>query len=159
MPAGITYPIATSATPSGRVAKAAFDEFAGDIMTAIDQGPRFDAILLALHGAMVLEHHEDGEGLLLEMVRDKVGRDVPIGVTLDLHANATDRMAATRSASPDFTPLLRLNPDEPPWYGPVCPVVWEGRHREVPPYPDQFRYCLIETRSPVRWTGRVLASS
>ena len=36
------------------------------------------------------------------------------------------------------TPLLRLNPDEPPWYGPVCPVVWEGRHREVPPYPDQF---------------------
>ena len=89
----LTYPIATSATPSGRVAKAAFDEFAGDIMTAIDQGPRFDAILLALHGAMVLEHHEDGEGLLLEMVRDKVGRDVPIGVTLDLHANATDRMA------------------------------------------------------------------
>ncbi len=89
----LTYPIATSATPSGRVAKAAFDEFAGDIMTAIDRGPRFDAILLAPHGAMVLEHHEDGEGLLLEMVRDKVGRAVPIGVTLDLHANATDLMA------------------------------------------------------------------
>ena len=34
-------------------------------------------------------------------------------------------------------PLLRLNLGEPPWYGPVCPVVWEGRHREVPPYPDQ----------------------
>ena len=44
---------------------------------------------------------------------------------------------STRSASPDSTPLLRLNPDEPPWYGPVCPVVWEGWHREVPPYPDQ----------------------
>jgi hypothetical protein len=28
-------------------------------------------------------------------------------------------------------------PAEPPWYGPVCPVVWEGRHREVSPYPDQ----------------------
>ena len=26
---------------------------------------------------------------------------------------------------------------EPPWYGPVCPVVWEGRSREAPPYPDQ----------------------
>ena len=25
---------------------------------------------------------------------------------------------------------------EPPWYGPVCPVVWEGRRREVSPYPD-----------------------
>src|ERR1700720_4391193 len=24
---------------------------------------------------------------------------------------------------------------EPPWYGPVCPVVWEGWYREVSPYP------------------------
>ena len=35
--------------------------------------------------------------------------------------------------------LLKLNPIEPPWYGPVCPVVWEGRRREVSPYPDQHR--------------------
>jgi hypothetical protein len=27
-------------------------------------------------------------------------------------------------------------PLEPPWYGPVCPVVWEGRSRKAPPYPD-----------------------
>jgi len=33
--------------------------------------------------------------------------------------------------------LSKLNPVEPPWYGPVCPVVWEGWHREVSPYPDQ----------------------
>ncbi|MBN2473644.1 MAG: hypothetical protein JXB62_03475, partial [Pirellulales bacterium] len=25
---------------------------------------------------------------------------------------------------------------EPPWYGPVCPVVWEGSGREAAPYPD-----------------------
>jgi len=31
-----------------------------------------------------------------------------------------------------------LNLTEPPWYGPVCPVVWEGRSREAPPYPDQL---------------------
>ena len=31
---------------------------------------------------------------------------------------------------------LQINPIEPPWYGPVCPVVWEGRRREAPPYPD-----------------------
>ena len=35
--------------------------------------------------------------------------------------------------------LLKLNPIEPPWYGPVCPVVWEGWHREVSPYPDLRR--------------------
>jgi hypothetical protein len=33
--------------------------------------------------------------------------------------------------------LPKLNPVEPPWYGPVCPVVGEGCHREVSPYPDQ----------------------
>src|SRR5262249_53293166 len=31
---------------------------------------------------------------------------------------------------------LRLNLIEPPRYGPVCQVVWEGRRREAPPYPD-----------------------
>ena len=33
--------------------------------------------------------------------------------------------------------LPKLNPVEPPWYGPVCPVVGEGWHRQVSPYPDQ----------------------
>jgi hypothetical protein len=37
--------------------------------------------------------------------------------------------------------LPTLNPIEPPWYGPVCPVVWEGWRREVSPYPDQFPLC------------------
>ena len=34
--------------------------------------------------------------------------------------------------------LPKLNPIEPPWYGPVCPVVWEGRRREASPYPDPW---------------------
>src|ERR1700692_20724 len=34
--------------------------------------------------------------------------------------------------------LVKAQSAEPPWYGPVCPVVWEGRHREVSPYPDQL---------------------
>ncbi len=29
-------------------------------------------------------------------------------------------------------------PLEPPRYGPVCQVVWEGRSREAPPYPDPW---------------------
>jgi hypothetical protein len=36
--------------------------------------------------------------------------------------------------------LLKLNPVEPPWYGPVCPVVWEGWCREASPYPDQLHF-------------------
>src|SRR6266478_8422739 len=45
---------------------------------------------------------------------------------------------STHSVSPDSMSLPQLNPVEPPWYGPVCPVVGEGRHREVSPYPDQL---------------------
>ena len=29
-----------------------------------------------------------------------------------------------------------FNPREPPWYGPVCLVVWEGKAREGVPYPE-----------------------
>ena len=40
------------------------------------------------------------------------------------------------SVFPDSTSPPKLNPVEPPWYGPVCPVVGEGWHREVSPYPN-----------------------
>jgi hypothetical protein len=43
---------------------------------------------------------------------------------------------STHSVFPDSTSPLKLNPVEPPWYGPVCPVVGEGWHREVSPYPN-----------------------
>ena len=36
-----------------------------------------------------------------------------------------------------WRPRRALNPIELPWYGPVRPVVWEGRSREAHPYPDQ----------------------
>ena len=41
--------------------------------------------------------------------------------------------------------LPKLNPVEPPWYGPVCPVVGEGWHREVSPYPDQWPLCVFDS--------------
>ncbi len=82
------------ATPSGKVTKEVFDHVASVLLKALDQHGPFDAILLCLHGAMVAEHLDDGEGALLSLVRDTVGPVIPIGVTLDLHANVTDRMAA-----------------------------------------------------------------
>ena len=53
---------------------------------------------------------------------------------------------STASVSPASMFLLKLNPIEPPWYGPVCPVVWEGRHREGSPYPDLRRILVIRAR-------------
>src|SRR5262249_2183198 len=50
---------------------------------------------------------------------------------------------STVSVFPASTFLPTLNPIEPPWYGPVCPVVWEGWRREVSPYPDRRRVSPI----------------
>jgi hypothetical protein len=39
-------------------------------------------------------------------------------------------------------------PLEPTWYGPVCPVVWEGRSREAPPYPDLWHSFTVTACRP-----------
>jgi microcystin degradation protein MlrC len=44
---------------------------------------------MELHGAMVTQKHEDGEGELLRRIRDLTGPDLPIAVSFDFHANVT----------------------------------------------------------------------
>ena len=85
--------VVADATPSGRVTREAFDTVSGHILRTIDEGGIPDIILLQLHGAMVTEDHDDGESALLALIRENIGRDVPIGVTHDLHANVTDLTA------------------------------------------------------------------
>ncbi len=87
--------IAANAVPSGKVTREAWDYLSGELLAAVDDS--FDGILLALHGAMVTEVDEDGEGALLQAIRDKAGPDVPICVSLDLHANVTVEMASNAS--------------------------------------------------------------
>src|SRR6516225_4556291 len=53
---------------------------------------------------------------------------------------SSNRPCATPISTVSVFPALCSCPDnpiEPPWCGPVCPVVWEGRCREASPYPDQ----------------------
>lgn len=86
--------VVAMATPAGVVTAEAWDRLGLAIArAAAEQGP-FDGVLLALHGAMVTELDDDAEGALLEAVRAAVGPDVPVGITLDLHANVSDRMVA-----------------------------------------------------------------
>ena len=86
--------VAADATPCGKVTREVFDTVSGAILEAIDKEGIPDAVLLLLHGAMVMEDEDDGESALLALIRDRVGRDVPVGATHDLHANVTDRTAA-----------------------------------------------------------------
>ncbi|WP_374383077.1 M81 family metallopeptidase [Dongia sp.] len=87
----IVHVLSASAQPAGNVTRDAFDRLGGAIVEAAKDG-KFDGILLGLHGAMVTEFDEDGEGVLLERLRAVVGPDIPIGITLDLHANVTPKM-------------------------------------------------------------------
>src|ERR1700733_6468942 len=41
---------------------------------------------------MVTEHLDDGEGEILKRVRQVIGKDLPLVVSLDLHANVTPQM-------------------------------------------------------------------
>ena len=89
--AEFTVPMAASANPSGLVTKAAYEQMTAAIVDAVRKG--CDAVLLALHGAMVAEHFDDGEGELLNRIR-KIAPDVPIAVALDFHTQMTDAMIA-----------------------------------------------------------------
>ena len=90
----LVHTVAAFANPCGRVTDAAWNELSGRILRAARGDGPFDGALLALHGAMVTESHDDAEGQLLEELRAVVGRDLPLAVTIDLHANVSDRMAA-----------------------------------------------------------------
>ena len=83
--------LAFDAMPGGAVAKEVFWEVRDSLLAALRAEP-VDGILLSLHGAMVTEESEDGEGTLLEALRQEVGPDLPIMVSLDLHANITQKM-------------------------------------------------------------------
>ncbi len=80
-----------AAEPSAHVTRDAYERIAAMIVGAI-RDARPDAVYLDLHGAMVAEHLDDGEGELLARVRAVVGPATPILASLDLHANVTRRM-------------------------------------------------------------------
>lgn len=82
-----------AASPSAHVTRDAYERIASDLIDRI-AAARPDAVALDLHGAMVCEHLDDGEGELLARLRHRIGHDIPVVVALDLHANVTPLMVA-----------------------------------------------------------------
>src|SRR5580704_15998685 len=113
----LVHPVSANANPSGIVTDDAFEQIGGMILDAAGhQGP-IDGVLLHLHGAMVVESYEDGEGELLARLRRIVGPDVPIIATLDLHANVTAAMAENASALIAFRTYPHIDQYERAWQG------------------------------------------
>lgn len=79
-----------AATPSGMVAAEAMETLMSDVLRSVDRSA--DAVIVIMHGAMVAEHIPDVEGEFLERLRGMVGSGLPVGLTLDLHANISRRM-------------------------------------------------------------------
>ena len=84
-----------AASPSAAVTREAFERIAGMILEDIAAALPVDAVYLDLHGAMVAEHADDGEGELLLRVRALIGPDTLLVSSYDLHANTTQAMLQT----------------------------------------------------------------
>src|SRR5262245_10343959 len=90
----VRLPAWPSGTATAEVASWILDEFAD----ALDRVGAVDAVLLALHGAMVADGTPDVEGAVLDLVRKRVGPRVPVVASLDLHANVTKQMVDAADA-------------------------------------------------------------
>ena len=88
----LVQPIAAAATPGGKTPAKDWAHLSGAVLEACQEGP-FDGVLLSLHGAMVTEDQDDAEGNLLRRLRGKLGPEVPIAISLDIHANVSNAMA------------------------------------------------------------------
>ena len=89
----LLHVLSAIAQPAGAVTRDAFDRLTDPIVAAARENrERLDGIILGLHGAMVTDFCDDGEGELLARLRAVVGPELPIAVTLDLHANVTRAM-------------------------------------------------------------------
>ena len=90
--ATVVVPVCASAPPSGPVESEAYETFCTLITEAVAQGG-FDGIWLDLHGAMVTDRFDDGEGELLRRIR-AIDPVTPLCVAYDMHANVFDAMVA-----------------------------------------------------------------
>src|SRR6266852_2378491 len=83
---------AAAASPAGLVTKDIYGHVKERMLRDLRAAGAVDGVLLDLHGAMVPEGLDDGEGDLIEAVRKVVGPGVPIAVTLDFHGNLSETM-------------------------------------------------------------------
>ncbi len=102
--------LSATATPGAPVGRDTFEHYAGEIVDGVTaHSSEADGIILLLHGAMVTEHCHDGEGELLRRLRDNVGEELPISVTLDLHGNVSSAMSEHADALVGFKTYPHLD--------------------------------------------------
>lgn len=90
--------LVASACPSGPLTPECYLELKTDMLDRLSRALPVDGVLLPLHGAAAAEDVGDLDGDLLTAVRAMIGPQVPIVVTLDLHADVTEPMVRSANA-------------------------------------------------------------
>ena len=72
------------------------------LLAPLREAGTLDGLALAMHGSMVAASELDPEGDILDAVRAIVGPELPIVMTLDLHAHVTPRMVRQATALVSF---------------------------------------------------------
>ncbi len=95
---GILSPRGARGGSSGSwITREAFDKYAGGIVNDLEELGPFDGVFLSLHGAMAVTGIPKPEAELARRVRKAVG-EIPIMVTLDLHANEDHELSDAADA-------------------------------------------------------------
>lgn len=90
------------AMSGGVLNQAAFEELARILAETISEAGPLDGLVLALHGALVSDLHADADACLVDVAKRSLGAGVPIVVSLDLHANVTQRLTESVDALVGF---------------------------------------------------------
>ena len=104
--------MATFAVPSGALTEDAYERLVAELLDSVRQNLPIDALLVALHGATVSVPYPDADGEFLRRLREMVGPEMPVVLTLDLHANISAAMAQHSTALVTYRSNPHLDQEE-----------------------------------------------
>ena len=87
-----------SACAGGPITTECYEVLRDELFERLEAVLPVDGVLLPLHGAALADGNDDPEGEIIREVRQRVGPEAPIVVTVDLHANITAEMVAHADA-------------------------------------------------------------
>ena len=75
--------------PIGTITKDAYDRLTAEMFGMLRDGGPWDAVLISNHGAAASEEFPDMDGEFSRAVREIVGPNMRVGITLDMHGNVS----------------------------------------------------------------------
>ena len=89
--------LAARANSSGSLSESCYSYLKASLLKRLGNGP-VDGVILSHHGSMTAVGEDDPEGDIATAVREIVGKNVPLVLTLDCHGNVTHRMVKAANA-------------------------------------------------------------